>query len=105
MTTFTITTALQVPRTDDSTDVPMTWTEDHGTDLAARGFLYEILTCAVPGVEVTEATVSRRHPSDPPVADMLAGLVRAGYLIPAGGDRFVLVHPDRLPPLPSGTGE
>lgn len=33
-------------------------------------------------------------------AVLLAELVRAGYLIPAGGDRYELVHPDRLPALP-----
>jgi hypothetical protein len=34
-------------------------------------------------------------------AVLLAELVRAGYLLPAGADRFELVHPERLPPLPS----
>ncbi len=100
MTTFTITTALQVPRDDTSTGVPMTWIDDHDTDLAARGFLYAVLSYADPGVEVTDAMVGPRHPSDPPIVDMLAELVRAGYLIPSGGDRFELVHPDRLQPLP-----
>ncbi len=101
MTDFTITTQLEVPRDADSFGLPTAWTEDHDTDLAARGFLYEVLSYAEPGVEVTEAMVGPRHPSDPSVADMLAELVRVGYLIPQGGDRFELVHPDRLPPLPS----
>ncbi len=35
------------------------------------------------------------------IAVLLAELVPAGYATPRGGDRFELVHPDRLPPLPS----
>ncbi len=100
MTAFTITTQIRVPRGADSTGIPTDWINDHGTDWAARGFLYAVLTYAVPGVGVTDAMVGPRHPSDPPIAVRLAELVRAGYLIPSGGGRFRLVHPDGLPPLP-----
>lgn len=101
MTAFTITTDLEVPRTADETGIPADWALDSETGASARGFLFEVLTYAAPGVEVTQDTLGPGHPDDDGrVGEYLAELVDRGYLTPAGGDRYTLVHPDRFEPLP-----
>jgi hypothetical protein len=97
MTDFTITTALQVPREAAPFGIPIAWAHDGTVSFYARGLLAHILSHAESGVEVTADMVGP-FPSD---ADLLAELVRAGYLVPGGEGRYELVHPDRLPPLPA----
>lgn len=93
-----ITTALRFPRGNGSTGIPQTWINDNAITFDALGFLLAV-SYAEPGKEV-DVGGERRHPLDPPVADLIAELVDAGYLDPAGDSRYELVHPDRLPPLP-----
>jgi hypothetical protein len=100
MTAFTITTALDLPRTAGSTGVPSAWIDDTALTFEALGCLAEIASHTRPGVPCRSNQL-RQHPSDPPLAVLVADLVDAGYLVPAGDDRYELVHPDRLPPLPA----
>jgi hypothetical protein len=99
MTDFTITTKLELPRPASAAVVPTSWAQDRAISFAALGFLGEVFSYTQPDSPCRSDQLSR-HPSNPPMADLLADLVEGGYLIPAGEGRYELVHPDRLPPLP-----
>lgn len=95
MTGPIITTDLDLPRGPDA-NLPLAWIEDRQVSLDARGLLHAALSHAGPDVDLADLGW---HPTDPPVAGLVAELVEAGYLIPAGDNRYRLIHPDRLGPL------
>lgn len=97
MTGITITCDLTYPRNATVARVPACWASDSHISFAALGLLARVFNHARPGVRLSWLA-DGIHPPPP---DLLAELVDGGYLIPSGGDRFELVHPDRLPPLPS----
>jgi hypothetical protein len=96
---ITFTCDLDIPRTDTITYIPTSWSQDTSISYEAAGFLLVLLMRARPGVIVGEAELPQ-HEDDSPLAEMMAELVAAGYLVRELGDRYRLVHPDRLPPLP-----
>lgn len=97
---ITFTCDLAIPRTAEDVWIPTAWARDSTISFEARGFIAELLSYAEPGLVVNEATLPfRHHPDNPPLSEVVAELVAAGYLVRELGDRYRLVHPDRLPPL------
>lgn len=95
---------VEVPRDGENTHVPQIWLKDLFPSFPTVGLVVFLLSHdlgeVIPGSELEK----RQHPSDPPVADMLRELKTGGYLKPetvAGVERYRLVHPARLGPLPS----
>jgi hypothetical protein len=98
-------TNLDLSRTDDSVDsvlIPELWAQDHTVSYAARGLLIEIASTVTPETVVNSRALNP-HRADPPMVELVAELVAAGYLHRAGadfytgGDRYELVEPQRLP--------
>ncbi len=89
---------LRVPRHDDATGVPAAWMHDLGLSAAARGFVAMLLIQTPPG-RPTDLGLFEQHPDDPPISEVMAELLDAGYLIPTGPSEWELVHPGRLAPL------
>jgi hypothetical protein len=101
---------LDVPRSGDTTSIPMSWVRDDTISHEARGVLVTLLSLVHPGVEVDEDEVqAARKPEDPPLRMLTPELCRAGYLEWRGGTpdrrgpRYALVHPERLGPLAGRT--
>jgi hypothetical protein len=88
---------LDVPRTSSSTGVPRAWAQDFDSSAEVRVTAMCLLTYLAPGVEMDDSEYDdKKSASDPAIADVVPGLVEAGYLHPQPGDRFELVHPARL---------
>ena len=97
-------TDLHLPHSEGRSAVPNVWIDDapHSAGAEAFGFLVTVLTFVRPGqvTSLAEIELTRQHPDDSPVADLVARLVDAGYLRDDGAEQYALVHPERLGPLP-----
>jgi hypothetical protein len=97
-------TDLQFPHTEADTAVPDVWITDvpHTAGAEAFGLLITILSFVRPGqvTPLTEVELTR-HPDDAPVPALIDRLVEAGYLRVEGDERYAVVHPDRLGPVPA----
>jgi hypothetical protein len=97
-------TDLQFPHTEGDTAVPHEWIDDapKSAGVEAFGFLVAVLSFVRPGQVTPVSEVERtRHPDDAPIPALIDRLVEAGYLHDEGNDRYALVHPDRLGPVPA----
>ena len=77
---------VQVPAEDGMVAVPTCWALDEAISFEASGVLVRALDSSAPQVMPARA---------------VAELVEAGYLLPDGPNRFRLVHPARLGPMPT----
>lgn len=100
MNDITISTELRVPRTAEGTGFPIAWAQDRAISHDACGLLVHVLSFAEPGVAVKPAELPTRPADAEQLPDLIAELVGAGYLVPAGKGRYELVHPARLSTLP-----
>ena len=91
---------VELPRDSKNTWLPTSWTNDPEVSLAATGVACHVATypagTVVPGAELSRAWAEGDSP-----AAVVAELVGAGYLLPDGPNRFRLVHPARLGPMPT----
>jgi hypothetical protein len=97
-------TELRFPHTKGDTAVPHAWIDDvpKSAGVEALGLLLTLLSFTRPGVVTALSEVElTRHPDDAPVPDLVGRLVEAGYLHVEGNDRYALVHPERLGPIPA----
>ena len=97
-------TELQFPHTGGDTAVPHAWIDDapKSAGVEALGLLVTLLSRVRPGVAArfSEAELTR-GPADAPVPDLIDRLIEAGYIHAEGNDRYAVVHPERLGPLPA----
>ena len=91
---------VDLPRDSKNTWLPTSWTNDREVSLSATGVACHVATypagTVVPGAELSRSWAEGDSP-----AAVVAELVGAGYLLPDGPNRFRLVHPARLGPLPT----
>ena len=91
---------VDLPRDSKNTWLPTSWTNDREVSLSATGVACHVATypagTVVPGAELSRAWAEGDSP-----AAAVAELVKAGYLLPDGPNRFRLVHPARLGPMPT----
>lgn len=90
---ITFSTDLHLPQTATVTGVPATWVDDKSISFAALGFLSTLASYADQDV-ISEHDVSSDHPDDPPMPDVIAELVAAGYLVLRESDHYEIVDPN-----------
>lgn len=92
---------VDVPSTDDTVSVPTSWIDDDAISLSAKGVIFRVVSYPVGAVVEPD----RKLGADEPTAvEVVEELRLAGYLRSEtvdGVERFRLVHPDRLGPLPA----
>lgn len=97
-------TDLQFPHSSDDTAIPHSWVADAPESIGfeALGLLITVLSYVRPGHVTPLSEVEQSlHPDDAPAPLLVSRLVEAGYLRDEGGDRYAVVHPRRLGPVPA----
>jgi hypothetical protein len=97
-------TELQFPHSSDDTAVPHSWITDAPKSAGAEAFglLITVLSYVRPGQVTPISEVEQSlHSGDAPTPLLVGRLVEAGYLRDEGGDRYAVVHPERLGPVPA----
>jgi len=91
---------VELPRDAKNTYAPTVWIEDNEIDFDSKGIILRVATYPT-GTVVSGAELSQGWAEGDSPAAVVAELVEAGYLLPDGPNRFRLVHPARLGPLPT----